>query len=442
MYVESLEIKNFRGIDHSQITFQKGFNIIKGENGKGKTSIIEALAVALGGFIAGFSGVSTRHFAKEDIRKEIKLIGDGSCTETYKTPIEVSVSAVIHGRKEIWTRSRASLKSSRTTTTPKAIIKLAEEMELDENSELPVIVLQSASRVWNQKKEKTQNVFKTKYSRTTGYMDALEDASNIKLLLNWCVKMEQVSWQKGKAIAEYEAVKKAVADFMSYINGKNNYQVFYDKQLEELVYSVDGCVKTVNSLSAGYQSLIWMVFDIAYRMAVLNPENKLQIAEGQGIVLIDEIDMHLHPKWQWNIVDALRKVFPNIQFIATTHAPILFASAKNVWLIDVEQDEPKYSYSHYGIDINTAVKSFQDTSEVPLSIKKRIDKFYDAMDAGKYEEAREILLAVESETEPAFASVVQMRTRYEFETMISNDEKPEYLGIVNWYINKQIKRRK
>ena len=72
-------------------------------------------------------------------------------------------------------------------------------------TELPLICYQSAGRVWSQKREKTENVFRTKYLRTVGYMDSLIEASNIKLLLNWCVKMEQVAWQKGKKIAEYEA---------------------------------------------------------------------------------------------------------------------------------------------------------------------------------------------------------------------------------------------
>lgn len=72
-------------------------------------------------------------------------------------------------------------------------------------------------------------------------------------------------------------------------------------------------------------------------MAVLNPYMKENIAKTQGVVLIDEIDMYLHPRWQWNIINALRKVFPNVQFVVATHSPILFASAKDVWLIDVEK---------------------------------------------------------------------------------------------------------
>ena len=96
--------------------------------------------------------------------------------------------------------------------------------------------------------------------------------------------------------------------------------------------------------------------------------------------MIDELDMHLHPKWQWKVIRALRETFPNIQFIAATHSPILFASAENVWLIDIEGDEPQYSISHYGVDVNTAVRQFQGDYELPEEIAADVKSFYEAMD--------------------------------------------------------------
>lgn len=204
---------------------------------------------------------------------------------------------------------------------------------------------------------------------------------------------------------------------MTYMNGEGAYQIFYDKQLEELMYSSDGVLLPVSSLSSGYQSLIWMVFDIAYRMAVLNPDKKEKYVTQKGVVLIDEIDMHLHPKWQWNIIDALRKTFPNVQFIATTHAPILFASAKSVWVVDIENEEYQYDYSHYGIDINTALKDYQETDEVPSAVQKKVDEFYDALDEERFSLAKQILEELEVATAPEHPTLIQMRTRYEFETM-------------------------
>lgn len=417
MFIERVDIKNFKGIDENTLEFKQGFNLIIGENGRGKTSILEAISVGLGGFLVGISDVKTRHFSQDEIRRIIRRTGEGSCDETYCVPIEVRLKAKFNGEEFEWTRGRSSVKASRSTVRPRKICKAAERISMDESAEYPILVYEGAGRVWSQRREKTENVFRTKYSRTVGYMDALLEASNMKLLLNWCVKMEQVSWKKEVPIAEYEAAKKAVSDFMSYMNGGGTYQVFYDKQLEDMMYSFEDKILPISSLSAGYQSLIWMVFDIAYRMAVLNPDKKDEICLTFGVVLIDEIDIHLHPKWQWNIIDALRKTFPNVQFIATTHSPILFSSAKDVWIIDIEKDEYAYGYSHYGLDINSSLKMYQETTMIPEDVQKQVDCFYDMLDGGNYDGAKKILEELEVLTAPEHPILIQMRTQYEFETM-------------------------
>lgn len=418
MKLTSAKIKNFKGIEEWNIIFEPGFNLIKGVNGRGKTSVLEAIAVGLGGFVAGLDGVATRHFSREEIRQVYTTVGDGSYDKKIVVPTEVYLEADVDGVSYDWVRGRKDIKTSRSTIQPRDICQKASLMANEENKELPVLAYLGAGRVWSQRRERVENIFRKQYFRTVGYTDALHDASNIKLLLNWCVKMEQVAWQKEKKIAEYEAVKKAVSDFMQYMEPGDVCRVFYDKQQEELMYERGQEVLPVMSLSAGYQSLVWMVFDIAYRMAVLNPFMKDDIAKASGIVLIDEIDMHLHPKWQWNIINALRNVFPNVQFIAATHSPILFASAKDVWLIDVDAEEIEYSHSHYGIDINTSLKTYQETIEMPVEVKQKADAFHDAMYAEKYETALAILEELENKTAPTHPLLVQLRTRYEFETAL------------------------
>lgn len=418
MKLTSAKIKNFKGIEEWNIIFEPGFNLIKGVNGRGKTSVLEAIAVGLGGFVAGLDGVATRHFSREEIRQVYTTVGDGSYDKKIVVPTEVYLEADVDGVSYDWVRGRKDIRTSRSTIQPRDICQKASLMANEENKELPVLAYLGAGRVWSQRRERVENIFRKQYFRTVGYTDALHDASNIKLLLNWCVKMEQVAWQKEKKIAEYEAVKKAVSDFMQYMEPGDVCRVFYDKQQEELMYERGQEVLPVMSLSAGYQSLVWMVFDIAYRMAVLNPFMKDDIAKASGIVLIDEIDMHLHPKWQWNIINALRNVFPNVQFIAATHSPILFASAKDVWLIDVDAEEIEYSHSHYGIDINTSLKTYQETIEMPVEVKQKADAFHDAMDAEKYETALAILEELEKKTAPTHPLLVQLRTRYEFETAL------------------------
>ena len=415
MELSKVRIKNFRSIADQEIVLKPGFNLIKGENGKGKSSILEAIAVGLGGFLAGLNGVSTRHFTLDEVRTDFIQVGDGSYGKKHHVPVEVILTADLYGETYEWTRSKHSIRSSRSTTQPRDICRKAEQMAEEPDTELPVLVYLGAGRVWSQKREKSENVFRKQYFRTVGYTDCLVEASNIKLLLNWCVKMEQIAWQKEKKIAEYEAVKTAVGKFMDCMEKCSGHQVFYDRQEEQLMYKFDEKILPIAQLSAGYQSLIWTVFDIAYRMAVLNPDKRAEIAQTKGIVLIDELDIHLHPRWQWNVIEALREIFPNVQFIAATHAPVLFASAPNVWLINVDNDKIDYGYSHYGIDVNTSMSVYQGTQEIPEEVKKLADEFCQMMDREDYEKAGKILNQLERDTAPAHPLLIELRTRYDFE---------------------------
>lgn len=418
MRLQQAVIKNFKGISECNLEFRPGFNLLKGENGKGKTSVLEALAVGLGGFVAGAPDVPTRHFSLTEIRRVYVTTGDGSCTMQAILPTEVTLIVKMKDRAQpvIWTRGRSSVQASRSTIRPREIAGIAEIISNQPEAELPLLCYESAGRVWSQKRERSINVFRSKYLRTVGYLDALADESNIKLLLNWCMRMEQIGWQKGVKISEYEAAKKAVADFMTRINNGGDYGVFYDKQIEELMLVENGEVRPVIQLSAGYQSLIWMVFDIAYRMALLNPFLLENIAQTAGIVLIDELDTHLHPRWQWRVIGALKETFPNIQFIAATHSPSLFASSRDVWIVDIEQGDPQYSISQFGLDLNSATKMYQGDYNLPIEVQTLANKFYYAMNQQDYTTAGNYLNQLSAITDSDTPLLVEMRTIFQLET--------------------------
>lgn len=330
MFLSSIHIENFKGIQAADFTFSESVNLIVGNNGTGKTSILEAVAVALGGFLAGIEGVNTIHFSKDEIRRENQLLGAGSNNIVYRTPIKVDVDMLVDGEKFHFTRQKKSVSSSRSTIEPRDICKKAESMARDSKSILPIISYQSFSRISNQKKDKWEDPFSDDFSRVVGYTDCLEEASNTKMLTNWCKRMDHISWQQEKEIAEYEAVKYAAAKFMQVMMDKDNIHIFYDKRTEELMYACNSEQLPLRLLSSGFRTLLGMVLDIAYRMAILNPDLLKDIVSlTPGVVLIDEIDMHLHPNWQWRVVKALQTTFPKVQFIATTHSPIIMASCKD-----------------------------------------------------------------------------------------------------------------
>lgn len=408
MQLKRIEIINFKGIVNSTFDFSDGFNIIIGDNGVGKTSILEAISVALGGFIAG-TDANTKHFSNSEIRRVSELLGEGSYNQKYITPIQVTSTVDVNGPTFTWTRKKNSIKSARSTIEPRNICKEAARIVADSFAVLPVLSYQSAARMWSQKRDKTENVFREDFSRTVGYIDCLSDAANAKMLLNWCRKMEQISWQEDKKIAEYESVKKALANFIDIMCGGESGQVFYSKRTEELVYSHEKETLPIGFLSAGYQSAIWMVLDIAYRMAILNPNLKHNVTdETSGVVLIDEIDLHLHPNWQWNIVNALHVTFPKVQFIVTTHSPIIIASCKNENLIMIDSDmNIDYTESAYGYQINHVLTHYQKSDDRISGIGGQFKAFYEAIDEEKLSDARlilEKLKEIVNENDPDFVN--------------------------------------
>lgn len=392
--IKAADIHNFRGIEELQLELHPGINLIKGENGTGKTSILEAIASGLGGFVSGCSDkvVFSRYIGVDDIRENITEAGDGSLQYQFCTPVSVELTAETDQGVLSWKLERASAKNTRSTIQPRDIVEYAAGfMDGRQEEPLPLLTLLGAGRVWESKRARAVSPFTRSQKRNIGYLDSLIDASDMKLFSDWCLRMEQISWQKGRDIAEYQAVMKGIGHFLDLVDQKEDgyYRLYFDKLSEEIVLcGGESTLTRLSALSSGFQSLIIIASEIAFRMALLNPHLRESVLTGTpGVVLIDEIDMHLHPRWQWTILPALRKVFPQIQFIAATHAPILFASIQDAWLIDVESEPVKYSTSHFGLDVNEALSTYQDTTEYYPEIKSIVNDISDAMDREDYRNA-------------------------------------------------------
>ena len=148
-----------------------------------------------------------------------------------------------------------------------------------------------------------------------------------------------------------------------------------------------------SQLSDGYKNTISMVADIAYRMYTLNPQLKEDaICLTPGVILIDEVDLHLHPRWQHLILTDLRRIFPNVQFIVTTHAPAVISSVKSENLVILRNNEVLYASSEtYGNDINSILKEIMDVSDRNPVTAELFDKFYISLNEKRYDDAEKIL---------------------------------------------------
>ncbi|MED1124344.1 AAA family ATPase [Bacillus atrophaeus] len=329
MKIQELELINFHGFEKRHITLSDQFTVLVGDNGIGKTAILDGIAVALGAFFVPIGGITARNIKRNEIHlKQFRLGQMTDVQEQY--PVEVRCQGIIDNNRITWSRAINNSGGSTTSKNAKEITEYAKriqnEVRQGKDTILPVFCYYGTGRLWVQKfnrEKKAKNPKKVVNNRFNGYKDCLIPASNEKAFLDWFEKMTYIMIQENQEPDILKAVKKAVSvcsndwEDISY-NIKDNQMIVKKKSGESLPFSL---------LSDGVRNIIGMVFDISHRMAKLNPSlGEDVIRETPGIVLIDELDLHLHPTWQRRIVEDLKRTFPKVQFITTSHSPFIIQS--------------------------------------------------------------------------------------------------------------------
>ena len=380
MYFERTEIQNFKSIEKMSLNFSSGVNLLIGDNGVGKTTVLEALALSVQTYFSRMNDITKKGITQKDVRFTSSLVGDASQHRMYYTPTTIKSTVELGGVEYSSEISREDeTNATRTKYAGKELAAAGRELLNSQTEILPVICYFSTSRVVDTQKASTSSVGKNKLNdRRCGYMECLNATLDRKALTDWAFKMAMAEYKKGMPIAEYEAFKKAVGTFMQKMNDLDEIPlVEYTRDFEDITYTENEKTMLVNYLSAGYQSLLWMLMEISFRIALLNPEMS-DYSQAEGIVLIDEIDMHLHPRWQWKILDALHSSFPKVQFIAATHSPIIISSFRNAKLLSIGQNGVEELSGAYAYSIDDVVAYKQGSSGIPQELWQRKKEFEDA----------------------------------------------------------------
>ena len=405
MHIQNLTLQNFKCFENLGIDFHPNLTVVVGVNGSGKTSIMEGAAIALSTLFVKMDGLSGQKI--DESQAHLKTFSIGSTKDVQKQyPVTVKASAVIEGKSVSWARSLNKSKGNTTVINARDIIDWGVyfQRQLREGNTsliLPVIAYYGTGRVWDYHREKQNDVFKTN-NRSNGYINCVDGTANIKLMMNWFSKMTIQKYQNQELglgdIPELEAVYSAMESCYKRITGSDFVKIQYNMGSSELEVAykdaLGGLMKiSINQLSDGYKSTISLVADIAYRMAVLNPQLLGNVCkETDGIILIDEVDLHLHPTWQQRILKDLTEIFPKVQFIVSTHAPSVISAVKSeniVMLDDGEVYEP--SGEIHGKDINTIISGVMHSTERPVEIKELFQQFYHSIDMGDTERAEQVL---------------------------------------------------
>ena len=396
--IESLDLHNYRRFETLHIDFDSYLNVIVGNNGVGKTTLLDGCAVAASSLLARMEDSQSLSIRKTDAR--YIAVGQGSVTiRQNQYPVSIGAKGSLNGHPYCWTRALTSEKSKMTKKDAQSIIdagyELQQRVSAGVNVVLPVLAYYDANRFASKETGVSIPSDSESYlaSRTKAYSDAFGASINEKHTLTWMRNMTLWELQSGAKSPELTCVMRAFANCYAGAADVSEATAYFDLQLQDVAVKFrDGAgstrIETTSTMSDGYRSTALMFADIARRMAQLNP----QLGEGAhlapGIILIDEVDLHLHPRWQARILEDLRSAFPAVQFIVTTHAPIVISSVEARHLRILASDGVVLQGTEtYGGNIARVLKTVMGVDERPMNVRERFESFYRKMDEEKYGEA-------------------------------------------------------
>ncbi|MBN9693749.1 MAG: AAA family ATPase [Verrucomicrobia bacterium] len=395
MRIDRLRLTGFRCFEQAEFEFAPQFNLIVGDNGAGKTSILEALAVAAGSWLLGIRGFDQRHLLASDVRVRPQgSNGDFRFEEVEQT--EVWARGVVQSEALQWERALRGRKGRTTTKEASTIREIAESHAQsvrngqDTALVLPLISYYGTGRLWNIPRDikKALKEKRSKPSRLDGYRNSVDPRCSPADFMKWLSRQEWIAFQEGAEPPICTAVKQAVVGCLE--DGKRIW--FSAKQEQVLVEFGNQGIHAFDQLSDGQRNMVAMVGDIAIKAALINSNlGSRAVEETPGVVLIDELDLHLHPKWQRRVVADLKRTFPKIQFFCTTHSPQIIGEVPREAVHVLGADGSQPAPVAYGADSNWILEHVMGAAQRSAPATELIHDVEDALEEGDLESAKQEL---------------------------------------------------
>lgn len=413
MRIDNLRLRNFRCFSEIEIDLNEKLTVLVAENGQGKTALLDAIRIALWPFVSSFDLARSSFtdpgtgIAISDVR--LVRLADGEMARQLPSEV-ITTGDFGSGTRSTWIRYRE--REARATKTKdhgdtSDLKKWAANVQAqirDENApkqDLPVFGYYGTGRLWAQKqlRQSLKGRDDTRdpdfYIRTFAYLNCLDPASSYKHFKEWFIwafeslREQQIRKMEGRSNSDelqaaqdrVQVVQRAIDTLLQPITGWHTLEYSVSREKSLVLNHDEQGTLDAEQLSDGIRSVLAMVGDIAYRCIKLNPHLGVNAArKTAGVVMIDEVDMHLHPRWQQVVLGQLQEAFPEVQFIVSTHSPQVLTTVARGFIRVLRTDEngvsvevPKFSpLAHESGDALAQIMGTSREPELPLQDDIRV----------------------------------------------------------------------
>lgn len=399
MQINKLNVTGLRALNQAEFEFKPGMNLLVGVNGVGKTTALDALRFCLSRV---FLALTSQRLSKVPIESTDIRIG----SESVQVECEVEYQgysfellllkqrhAFIEG-KEGEVREQIIERDDKEVFSPPNWLANFPDSKKSDNQPIGVYYSVRRSLAIDQKQS------------TADAFSANRDF-NLRELAEWMHVKEILGEEDPKANSHVEALRRAADLFLPEYS---NLRVVEKEGIRSLEIEKNGTLRNVRQLSDGERGVLALALDLARRLSLANPTLANPVEKGQGIVLIDELDLHLHPKWQRTIVENLIRTFPKCQFIATTHSPQIIPSVEPEHVILMKEGEIVVPDRTYGMDSNWILRFLMDVEDRPEKAVEAIKIVEKLILEGNFSAARDAMAKYKAEElEPTEWAVFEAR---------------------------------
>ena len=417
MRVTRLKLTNVRAIEVAELDFRSGFNLVVGVNGVGKTTVLDALAVCLSAFVR-----RANKLRRYEVPVDLSDIRMGAYALDVLCDVEAGAQnarfgyALHKSRESVVPREKkAGMPREQVHDTPDRAVFVGQSppaVSGDEPRGRPLAILFSTGRAVPS--ERTPPRSAAAGGVNAAFSGALSNRRGLQLaeFEAWMRAQEALSSERPAAKRMLDAFDTAVMRFLPdyrklRLGGESASGSF-------LLVDRGAATLPVRQLSDGERGVLAMVLDLTRRLAQANPEMDDPSAEAEAVVLIDEIELHLHPGWQRRIVRNLTETFPKCQFIATTHSPQVIGEVEHA-RIHVMADGEVYSPSYsFGVDSSRVLEEIMDTDSRTESVKGLLSKISRTVGDDRYDDAGALLADLADRLGENDPEVTRIRTLLDF----------------------------